>query len=1065
MTSTPLRWVGARTCGWPTGVCSWPQRRSAKTASYSANLQLVYDAGSRFERPQLLVARGDRAALVRWDIRAPGSEWSLLAVLRVDDVSRFTDWVTFDLDDRAAAETELDRLTPDELPGDAPAERLAEVDDAGARQIGVDPGPLDAARPARRAEGVPDTMGWRAASRHAAAISSHDWGALVASLAPRFEVIDRRKAVSVPEASDPMRGYRLLFSLDDWSFERTLLATHGERRVLTHDVVWVTDGAVVDAEVESVNVYEVDSAGRLVRHITFDLDDLDAARAELVTMPFDTPAAQVAVRCAEATNAHDWAALEALIAPDVQFHDWRLGVTAPPATDLREVYRSLFEMDDWRVDRTLIEAHGERRVLGHDIVWFRTGEVPAGEVEVLNVFDVDAAGHLARVASFAGDDLDRARTDLHSDRPAARPFGNPAWGAALWLREVTNAQDWDAFVAGLAPGFEYHDLRFGVGLHLAGAAAPEAFRPQFSMRRTNLERTLRATRGPHLALTHDTVTFSDGEVREAEIDCVTITECDDDGRLLRSTCFDTDDQGRAVEELERRHADLESSTPEGALADRDPGRTAGPAVNAAWRAVQALDSASDAGDWTAFSAVLDPTYELVERRTISLAGPSSSVETYELMFGLDEWRMRHDLLGTRGDRLVLVRTSVSFNDGATGPAEVEAITVYEIGPDGRIVREMGFDVDDFDGATAALDRRWVELQGEASDATRTTASRAALRMAARSGELTWDEFVSVLHPEYEFVDLRPGLYIPPCPGSLHNYRTMFALDEWELRRMLIDTRGDQLALVRARMQLRDGVTGLVEIVTIGLVETAPDGRILRETLFEADDLDGATAALDARWAEVQEEQGLPEATLAIPGNLAARSVGQPGWTRLSALGEHVCLHDTGERLVLHEVDHDGEVTAFLAFAREDRRSAFDEVSQRAFTRYGAPEPSRRLLSAMNARDIPGLRACLSDDCVVEDHRRRRVLPIETGDEYAEGFRLYFELVMDFCVEMRRIDAVEPWGIVSLNVFTGTSHDGAAFEIPTLACATWHEDGRANLLAFYEPVDREAAVARLAQAMH
>jgi hypothetical protein len=74
-----------------------------------------------------------------------------------------------------------------------------------------------------------------------------------------------------------------------------------------------------------------------------------------------------------------------------------------------------------------------------------------------------------------------------------------------------------------------------------------------------------------------------------------------------------------------------------------------------------------------------------------------------------------------------------------------------------------------------------------------------------------------------------------------------------------------------------------------------------------------------------------------------------------------------------------------------------------------------------------------------------------------------ELASTYCVEMLRIDAIEPWGCVTLNRFTGTSNDGAAFEIPALACSTWDASGRTNLLALYEPRDREAALARLERA--
>ena len=175
-----------------------------------------------------------------------------------------------------------------------------------------------------------------------------------------------------------------------------------------------------------------------------------------------------------------------------------------------------------------------------------------------------------------------------------------------------------------------------------------------------------------------------------------------------------------------------------------------------------------------------------------------------------------------------------------------------------------------------------------------------------------------------------------------------------------------------------------------------------------------------------------------------------------ALGEHLCLHDTGDRLVLHEVDDEGEVVALLTFARDDRRRAFDEVSLRAFARYGAPAPSSRMLPAMNARDIPAFRACLSDDCVVRGPPR----PARGPDRDRRGVRGGVHPLHGAGRGLLRRDAphrrIEPWGVVTLNVFTGTSHDGAAFEIPTLACATWDEAGRTNLLALYEPRERAAA---------
>jgi len=61
----------------------------------------------------------------------------------------------------------------------------------------------------------------------------------------------------------------------------------------------------------------------------------------------------------------------------------------------------------------------------------------------------------------------------------------------------------------------------------------------------------------------------------------------------------------------------------------------------------------------------------------------------------------------------------------------------------------------------------------------------------------------------------------------------------------------------------------------------------------------------------------------------------------------------------------------------------------------------------------------------------------------------------------RVDAVEPWGQVSLSGSAGTSADGAAFQVVCIALAVWDETGLTRLIGIYEPEDADVAVARLA----
>jgi hypothetical protein len=316
--------------------------------------RLADASGICLTSPRLLVAHGDRAALLRGDIRSPGAERPVLAVVVVDDAGRFTDWSTFDVGDRRFANLELERLAP------AATEH--------------------------------DTAAWRAASRLAVATNERDWDAYAAALAPAHRQHDRRPAMSDP--ANPIDNHRVLFRLDDVAYERTAVAFHGDRRVLCREVFWFRDGAVEDAEVMYFSLVEVDDAGLVTNQTSFGADDLEAALGVLHADDDEvrsTRAWQAVQRLADAVNAHDWDALMACIAPGFEILDRSRSITAPmmAGTDPVAAYRLLFSLDDWSTEITPIGRHGDRRVLVRELTWFRDGAVAASDVESLVVVEID----------------------------------------------------------------------------------------------------------------------------------------------------------------------------------------------------------------------------------------------------------------------------------------------------------------------------------------------------------------------------------------------------------------------------------------------------------------------------------------------------------------------------------------------------------------------------------------------------------------------------------------------------------------------------------------------------
>ena len=296
-----------------------------------------------------------------------------------------------------------------------------EVDEAGliVRQTGFNPDDLEAARAELHADTgeLRETTAWRSLQRFAEAVNAHDWDAWMACIVPDYEFFDRKRGVTVPDGTDPVWNYRQLFALDDWSIALTPLEAKGDRRILVHYHTWFRDGIAAEAEVESLCVFDVDANGLVVRQVSFEADDLEAARAELRTGSDpvrETTAWRGVQRFADAINAHDWETWTTCVAPGYELLDRRGIVTAPDGTDPRLVYELLFSLDDYTIERTPVEAHGDLRILVHDIVWFRDGAVAEGEIEALNLFDVDEGGRVVRAVSFAGDDLEAARAELHS---------------------------------------------------------------------------------------------------------------------------------------------------------------------------------------------------------------------------------------------------------------------------------------------------------------------------------------------------------------------------------------------------------------------------------------------------------------------------------------------------------------------------------------------------------------------------------------------------------------------------------------------------------------------------
>jgi hypothetical protein len=164
-----------------------------------------------------------------------------------------------------------------------------------------------------------------------------------------------------------------------------------------------------------------------------------------------------------------------------------------------------------------------------------------------------------------------------------------------------------------------------------------------------------------------------------------------------------------------------------------------------------------------------------------------------------------------------------------------------------------------------------------------------------------------------------------------------------------------------------------------------------------------------------------------------------------------------------EVDAAGLVTAMVMFDLDDLGSAQREACARwTAIDPAAPAALTRLQDVMDAvcaQDWPRLRACLSDDLVVEDHRRTGAGRIEGADAYTDSVQAFWDLAPSQQAEAGLVwHAYARHGGVTVFCRWGTLPEGGAFESEYLGLV--QGDGeRITRFEYFETEALDAALAR------
>lgn len=699
--------------------------------------------------------------------------------------------------------------------------------------------------------------------RFQACFAASDWEVMAEMLSDGFAIEDRRRVVNMgsSQGRDAELTVHAYAAAGTQNVISTVVATRSQRLVLNHYRFSGTDQRTDAFRVEMLAIVEIDAAERMAAVVVFDVDDFDAAIAEL-------DARYLAGETVE--HARTWTVIAKsfaalgrqelpAISPGSVFVDHRRAA-AFGTTDLSTYIRAGWDLG--QNIRPYVAAVHRLSDVGVVCSYAAHGVSHEG-------FDAEWRG--IDLTTVDGDVVDRCEFFDEADLGAAlsrfeelsrptRQLENTASRTWERFRARLAAGDWVAMAAMTAEGAISDDRRrvIGAGLHQGREANLAIIRSTFDVGMNNVTTPVVATRGERLVL--DIVGFSE-QVTTAEpfhSSILRVLEIDAEERLVAAVLFDPGDFEAAFGELDARYL-------------------AGEAVAHAhtWSVITRFNDAFNRQE-------IPPTdWVTVDHRRLVTADTSDLPALIR-----DVWSVTPDL----SIRVEAVHRLSSF--GAVVTRELHATSqegfaaewrmIHLLAVQGdRISRSELFDEADVDAALARFD----ELH---SQATRlgNAAGLAAGRFFGYLGARNWTAMADILAEQSFSDDRRHVVNAGRWDGSdvviaklreTTDYGVLIGISE------LVATRGQRLVLACARWSANDQGAEAFPSESLCITEVDGDGRIGAFVMFDPDDLGGAIAELDARYLA---GEASPFATTwsAVAGFYAALNRHEirtaPGWVNV-----------------------------------------------------------------------------------------------------------------------------------------------------------------------------------------
>lgn len=672
----------------------------------------------------------------------------------------------------------------------------------------------------------------RVGERVAAAINREAWDEFEQLFAPNGFIESRRKIVGFGQIDVSPGEFpglnRGILETVPMRVTQTAIAVRGERLALARLMIGAADVSPGAPQDEFLLLYGTDEDGRVSVQVWFDIDDIDAAIAELdaayTRFEMDYPPARqlenAATRAYERLHAYfkarDWDAITELLTDDYWGDDRRSvvgsGIRRGPDAAIED-YRSAADIQVTDASSETVATRGARLALTRARYARSTLESETFRVDFLQIVELDADDRIAAMAAFDLDDFDGAVGELDARYLAGE--------AAL------HARTWSVVAQSYAALNRHEPPLNSPDCVNVDHRRETAFRPGDVAAYIHAGWDSKQDINVYVEQVHrlsdigTAITYAAHEVSQegmtAEWRGIALFAVQN-GWINRTEVFDEADIDSAIARFDQL------TPPEPRL------------ENAGARVFEHVWSHFAARDWDAMAETVADDYVGIDHRRIVSAetqhGRIDVIRDLQAAAGVGFTISMVSAIAIRGDRLVLARTRATGRDPDV--AENDVLNVVAIDGDERIVSVVSYDLEDIDEAVAELDAQYTT--GEAADHARawSTITRAYDALNRREMPPTTPDWVSIDH--------RRASSFPP--GGLPAL-----LAEWQLASDVSSSieavhRLDNLGAVVSSVSHETSQEGFkAEWRSIAVITVDRD-LVDRLEVFEEADLDAAIARFD-----------------------------------------------------------------------------------------------------------------------------------------------------------------------------------------------------------------------------